>query len=95
MTKVIDYGDDVAPRPHKLFVKAYNETFACHECLFDGTKTVFVDLFVNGDLSEITEPQELVGKTVQVDYTHGFLWLAMNVQIVRVAREALAKAGEA
>ncbi len=78
-----NYGDDIAPGQHDLVVKSYSETFGCHECTFDGgLRTVFVDLFVNGDLPENLEPNDLIGKTVQVNYTHGFIWLADGVRVI-------------
>ncbi len=78
-----NYGDDVAPRQHTLVVKSYNETFGCHECTFDGgLRTVLVDLFVNGDLPQSVEASDLIGKTVHVKYTHGYIWLADGVRVL-------------
>jgi hypothetical protein len=77
----MNYGDDIAPRPHRLFVKSFNEGFQAHECRTDDGQTAFVDLFINGDFPRSVTAQDLIGKTVEVDYTHGFLWLASNVRL--------------
>lgn len=78
-----DYDRDVAPKPHRLYVVQYDETFGAHVCTVDGDpRHIRVDLFVNGDFDESVKPDDLVGKTVEVEYTHGFLFLAHDVRVV-------------
>lgn len=80
----LDYGNDIAPRPHTLVVKAYNTELRVHECSFGCGRTVLVDLFVNGDFPEEVQPADLIGKIVKVGYTHGWVWLAHRARLVSV-----------
>ncbi len=83
------YDNDIAPYPHKLKVKrnlglefphCYSQSD--FECETDCGKTVRIDLFVSGTLPENTDPASIVGKTVEVDYSHGYLFIAEGVRIV-------------
>lgn len=75
-----NYGDDISHSAHRLSVKRWIENWQAHECECDG-KVVIVDLFVDGGLQDET-PESLIGKTVEVEYTHGFLWIAQGPRIV-------------
>ncbi|KKN66016.1 hypothetical protein LCGC14_0476080 [marine sediment metagenome] len=54
-----------------------------HECTDENGKEHRVDLMVNGDFhdSDIT-PEDLVGKTVSVDYTYPHIEIGMEVVII-------------
>jgi hypothetical protein len=79
----MSYDNEIAPHSHRLFVKAYNKHFRAHECIVDGTKLrVFVDLLIDGSFPEDVTAASLVGSTVEVDFTYGFLFLAMCPRVV-------------
>lgn len=77
--------DDIAPSPHLLLVKSYHDNLRAHECeATDGNtkRKIFVDLFVDGNLPRDLDPKALIGKTVSVEYTHGYLWIAETVNVL-------------
>lgn len=79
----MNYGDDISQSAHRLHVIGWNEGFRAHECHVEGTKTrAFVDFFVCGAMPENEDEQSIIGKTIEVEYTHGFLWLAEGPRIV-------------
>jgi hypothetical protein len=79
----IIYDDGIAKEPHDLFVKAWHEHWQAHECIYAGSRCVFVDLLVDGSLPDET-PESLIGKTVRVDYVHGFLWIGASPKVVLI-----------
>lgn len=79
----LDYDRDIAPKPHRLHVVRYEEVFGAHVCTVDDNpRHIRVDLFIGGDFGDDVTPESLIGKTVEVEYTHGFLFLAHNVRVV-------------
>lgn len=77
------YDSDISRGPHRLTVKRWHDQFNCHECKLEGsTRTVFIDLFVDGKMPDSIGPDDLVGETVEVAYSHGFIWLASEPRIV-------------
>ena len=72
--------ETICERKHMLKVVAFNKDLNCHECKFNDTR-VYVDLLVNGDFDESTKPEDLVGETVAVGWSHGFLWIGHEVSI--------------
>lgn len=85
----MSYNDDIAPYPHKLKVKrhlgsdfSHCYSFSDFECETYCGKTVRIDLFVAGTLPKDIDPVSLIGKTVEVDYSHGYLFIGEGVRIV-------------
>ena len=77
------YDTEIAPFGHKLNVIGYDSEYECHYCTVVGTpQHVSVDLLVSGCFDSETDPYSLIGKTVSVDYTHGFLFLAEGVKVL-------------
>lgn len=75
--------DEIAEIPHRLKVLAYNSKFLHHECqVAPNGPFVRVDLMVDGSFGDEVKPENLIGKTVQVDCTDGYLWLAHNVRVI-------------
>lgn len=75
-----DYMTKIADTPHKLDVISYDIFNMMHVCKFNGL-TILVDLLVNGDFDDEIDPEELIGKTVSVEYTHTNRFLAAGVKI--------------
>jgi len=83
--KIVSYGDHTSRSAHRLKVVRYNETFRCHECLTEVGQPVLVDVFIDGSIPKTWNDQNIVGQTVEVAYTHGFVWIASEPRIVEVA----------
>lgn len=80
------YDSDISRGPHRLTVKRWHDQFNCHECNVEGSpQTVFIDLFVDGKMPDNIGSDDLVGETVEVAYSHGFVWLASEPRIVTPA----------
>jgi len=85
--KIYNYGTEIAPYPHKLRVDRYDRLGRYFDCTVLEPQgyaggIVRVDPFVSGCLPEDMEYEELVGKTIEVGYVHGFIWLAEDVKII-------------
>lgn len=80
---VLDYDRDIAPKKHRLHVVRYDQVVNAHVCTVeDDPRHIRVDLFIDGDFNDDISPESLIGKTVEVEYTHGYLFLAHNVRLV-------------
>ncbi|ALJ98269.1 hypothetical protein BiPBO1_55 [Brucella phage BiPBO1] len=82
---VVSYSEETSKHSHRLRVVRYNETFRCHECVTDEGQNVLVDVFIDGTLPKTWNDQNIIGQTVEVAYTHGFVWLASEPRIVEEA----------
>lgn len=81
-THIVDYDTQVAPFPHKLEVRGYDENFDAHECYLPGSSRKYlIDLMVDGTLPDETE-ESLIGKTVEVDFSHGFVFIGHHPRVV-------------
>lgn len=67
----------------RLTVKQYNEDQAYHECQDDEGRTYRVDLIVDGTLPDdmAQNPEQLVGRTVQVGWLSPFIEIAQEVEL--------------
>lgn len=83
--KIVSYSDHTSRSAHRLNVVRYNETFRCHECLTEDGQPVLVDVFIDGAIPKTWNEQNIVGQTIEVAYTHGFVWIASEPRIVEVA----------
>jgi hypothetical protein len=79
----IDYDRDIAPSPHRLRVLAYDEYNHCYQCQWgEGASQVcYVDFTT--DLSPEDSGRALVGKFVDVAYTFGHVFLAVDARAVK------------
>jgi hypothetical protein len=66
----------------KLHVISYNADHDYHVCKNDDGHRVNVDLLVDGSLPEGTAPLDLIGKTVEVEYTHAYVSIANGVRLI-------------
>lgn len=68
----------------RLFVNSWNQEQDFHECFVDGNKNnkIRIDLFVSGCLPSDVSPDSLVGKWVEVEYTHPYISIAHGVSIL-------------
>jgi len=63
-------------------VLAYDHHNRCHRAKDEATgEETLVDFLVSGDFPEETTPEDLVGKTVDCDYTFPHISLAMHVRL--------------
>lgn len=76
----MSYDDDTAPGPHRLKVIGYNEAFMAHTCEING-RQVFVDVLIGGTIPGVT-PEDLIGKHIDVNYTHGYVFIASGPRVV-------------
>lgn len=77
---IISY-DDVANNSHKLKVLSYINDQLYHHCFHEETKTnVAIDLMVSGDFPDDFYPQSLVGKTIELDYSHACTYIGVGVR---------------
>ena len=81
----ISYSEHTSKHRHFLRVVRYNETFKCHECITNEGQNVLVDVFIDGTLPKTWDDQNIIGQTVEVAYTHGFVWIASEPRIVEGA----------
>lgn len=79
------YSNATSKNSHRLQVVRYNKTYRCHECITNEGQQVLVDVFIDGTLPKTWDDQNIIGQTVEVAYTHGFIWLASEPRIVEVA----------
>jgi hypothetical protein len=61
-------------------VISYDAAGSHHTVCDDEGMTRFVDLMVNGDFPEDTDPNSLVGKRFDADYDYPLIAIAMNVR---------------
>lgn len=66
----------------KYKVRAYQKHTNVWECLDSEGSVHLIDLMVNGDFPEDTDPEFLVGKTVEVDRMHTYISIAHGVRVV-------------
>jgi len=66
----------------KLKVKSYSAAEYYHLCVDENGNSHRIDLFVNGDLPKGLDNLDLVGKTVEVDYTSPYIEIGYGVTIV-------------
>lgn len=85
----MSYDSDIAPQSHKLkVIKSLWQDFpnmysVCDFlCETECGKTVRIDLLTCGSLPEDIDPMSLVGKTVQVGWSYGYLFIGEDVSIV-------------
>lgn len=75
------YGDDISHSPHRLKVVGYDKQYQAHRCEINGIR-VFVDILIDGTIPEHIEANDIIGKEIDVDYTHGYIWIAQNPRLV-------------
>lgn len=91
---MIVYDEDISKRPHRLTVLRYNANIGCHGCRVEGFPyEVRVDFLSCGSLPAETQPEDLIGKTIEVDFTHGLLWLAEGARIIETPAALAEKEG--
>lgn len=66
----------------KFKVLAVSKHENCHVCLDERGQHQRVDLMVNGDFPLGMDPNELVGKEVECEYTYPCISIAMHVRII-------------
>lgn len=64
----------------KLKVGEYNKHYDANRCILPNGRPLWVDLVV--DDAKVGLPEDLVGKTVEVDYTYSFLDIASGVRVL-------------
>lgn len=80
------YDDEVAPKPHRLKVLAWDDRMQVHRCQVEGLENqVWVDLFVDGGLPDEWGYLNIIGHTVEVDYTHGYQFIASGTRVIEKA----------
>lgn len=62
-----------------LRVVGYNKQHQYHYCVDENKGSCRVDLMVNGDFPQDTDPQSLVGNTYEIDYKFPIIELAIGV----------------
>jgi len=67
----------------RLKVLKYLSWCDAHNCEICPGKTTKIDLMVNGDFKGM-DPESLVGKILDCDYTYPYISIAMNVTEVTV-----------
>ena len=68
-------------------VKSYNHHWMAHDCR-DGNGAIRrIDLLVNGDFEKDMDPEDLVGKRVEINSVHPFIEIAHGVKIVSETKE--------
>lgn len=60
----------------------YDAQQNCHLVEDEAGAKRFVDVMVNGDFPEETEPESIVGQRVECDYEYPYIAIAMNVRIL-------------
>ena len=65
-----------------LNVDSYDETLDFFRCTDESGKKRRLDLITSGCLPEGTKPEDIVGKKVTVGWTHPFLEMAEEVEII-------------
>lgn len=86
---MIDYHSDIAPTQHRLKVlrclhdgTVYSKySHGDFECEY-GDRKVFVDLMSGSSFPDDFDYSSLVGETVNVDHTHGYMFIATDATIV-------------
>jgi len=80
------YDTEIAPYAHKLKVSRYEplgQYFECEVVEPEGYgRKVRIDPFIGGELSDEWNDENIIGKTIEVDYVHGFVFLAEGVRVV-------------
>jgi hypothetical protein len=66
-------------------VIGYNEIERCHKCKINN-KIRLVDLMINGDFPEETNPESLIGKTIEAEWEHPYISIATNVKIKNISQ---------
>ena len=86
----INYHGDVSNSPHDLKVVAhlYDESrpdlhgYGDFMCDFNG-RSVIVDLISGSEFPDDFDYKSLVGKTVSVDHSHGYKYIASNAFVAK------------
>ena len=73
--------ENIADHKHTLKVIKWEDGFQCHNCKTADGSSVLVDLFVSGDFGENVQPKDLIGKTVEIGWSNGFIWIAHEVAL--------------
>ena len=91
---MIDYEKDIAPTEHvlevvrHLYCPATHSGYADFECKFgDGDRTVRVDLVSGSTFEDDFDFASLVGKSVKVSHSHGYLFVANDTQVISTPTE--------
>lgn len=66
---------------HYFEVVGYDKNMNCHVCLDSDGQKHRIDLMVNGDFPQGTEPDSLLGKRVSCDYTYPCVSIGMGVAL--------------
>jgi len=79
--------ENIADEPHALRVLSYDTLTGDHVCRFDDPRstvlgTVRIDLMTDGTLRG-TDPQSLIGKLVEVQYSYPFTYIASEPRLVQ------------
>lgn len=76
------YRDEISHKEHELSVLEYNSTMSYYVCRCKETTAVIaIDLLIDGDFSDVTNPNDLVGKTVVLDYAYPYAFIGSGVRI--------------
>ena len=74
-------------------ILSYDPYVMCHRVEDRQGKKRLVDVMINGDFPEGTNPDELVGKTVACDYDYPYITIAMRVQEIKNPAAAIGHDG--
>lgn len=66
----------------KAKIIKYMPEHNCHRVTDERNETRMMDVMVAGDLPEDTEPEILVGQTVEYNYEHPWIAIAQGVSVV-------------
>jgi len=71
-------------------VEKWSESLQCYECLDEKGNFCRIDLLIDGSLVDSfslrkVNPQDLIGKTVEVGWVHAYIMIAHNVKIIEEA----------
>ena len=66
----------------KYHVDSYDKYTFYHECTDETGKTLRIDIRVNGDLEKDLPPENLIGKTVEIDSLFPYGFIGVGVKLI-------------
>ncbi len=65
----------------KIKIGKYNERFMAHECRVEGDlRDRLMDVLVDGGFPDGTNPEDVIGKEIEADYSYPHVEIAMGVK---------------
>jgi len=63
-------------------IMSYDALNRCHRVKDESGVIRLVDVMINGDFPEETEPESIVGQKVEYRYEHPYIAIAMYVRVI-------------